>query len=299
MNNDGVVIGPYKLLKQIGGGAVGIVYLAEQVEPIRRKVAVKLLKPAMVTCQVVARFEAERQALALMDHPNIVRVLDGGTTGEGRSYFVMEPIDGVAITSFCRQRDLPVRERLELFVQLCRAVQHAHQKGIVHRDLKPSDILVTLHDVSRSVPIDRHGQPLVKLIDFGVAKATGQSLTDRTLVTGFGAVVGTPPYRSPEQQAGRNLDVDTRSDIYSLGVLLHELLTGATPDPGEKSSTKLPPGELKSIVMKCMETDPDRRYPTAGALALDVQHFMNDEPVSVHPTSTWNHIRKFVRRHWQ
>jgi len=322
MNSDGVVIGPYKLLKQIGGGAAAIVYMAEQVEPIRRKVAVKLLKPATATRQVVARFEAERQALALMDHPNIVRVFDGGSTSwpsrvgdpveEGAirrltplgspvlPYFVMELVDGAAITDFCVQHRLPIRERLQLFIQLCRAVQHAHQKGIIHRDLKPSDILVTLHDVSNANLIERHDRATahVKLIDFGVAKALHPELTNPAVFRGVFPLIGTPPYMSPEQ-AARNVNVDARSDIYSLGVLLYELLTGATPNPDEGSSTKLPPGELNSMVMKCTQTDPDRRYPTAEALALDVQHFINDEPVSVHAMSTWNRIGKFVRRNWR
>src|SRR5262249_1378995 len=214
----GMVIGPYKLLEQIGEGGFGVVYMAEQQEPIRRKVALKVLKPGMDTRQVVARFEAERQALAIMDHANIAKVFDGGATPSGRPYFVMELVRGVPITEFCDQNHLPPRERLELFVSACQAVQHAHQKGIIHRDLKPSNVLVSLHD----------GKPLLKVIDFGVAKSLGQELTDKTLFTGFAQMIGTPLYMSPEQ-AGQNLDIDTRSDIYSLGVVLYELLTGTTP----------------------------------------------------------------------
>jgi eukaryotic-like serine/threonine-protein kinase len=212
----GTQIGPYKLLEQIGEGKYGVVFAAEQTEPVRRKVAVKMLK--LDTRENIARFEAERQALALMDHPHIARVLDAGYAAPGRPYFVMELLNGLAITDHCDQNRLPVRQRLVLFRQLCGAVQHAHQKGIIHRDLKPADVLVTARD----------GAPVVKLIDFGVAKAAGQSLTDKTLVTGFSNIVGTPPYMSPEQ-AGQGVDVDTRSDIYSLGVLLYELLTGTTP----------------------------------------------------------------------
>src|SRR5262245_19701593 len=215
----GTVIGPYKLLEQIGEGGMGVVWMAEQKEPIQRRVAVKVIKAGMDSKQVLARFEAERQALALMDHPNIARVLDAGTTHAGRPYFVMELVKGTPITKYCDEKHLSVRERLELFNDVCRAVQHAHQKGIIHRDLKPSNTLVA--------PFD--GKPVVKVIDFGVAKATGQRLTDSTLFTGFGAVVGTPEYMSPEQAETNNQDIDTRSDIYSLGVLLYELLTGSTP----------------------------------------------------------------------
>jgi serine/threonine-protein kinase len=203
----GTVIGPYKLLEQIGEGGFGVVFMAEQTRPVRRKVALKVLKPGMDTRQVVARFEAERQALALMDHPNIAKVLDGGQIGSGRPYFVMDLVKGLPITDYCDRARLTLRERLELFVSLCQAVQHAHQKGIIHRDLKPSNVLVTLHD----------GAALVKVIDFGIAKALGQELTDKTLFTGFAQMVGTPLYMSPEQAALSNADVDTRSDIYSLG----------------------------------------------------------------------------------
>jgi eukaryotic-like serine/threonine-protein kinase len=215
----GAVIGPYRLLEQIGEGGMGTVWMAEQKAPIRRHVAVKVIKAGMDSKQVLARFEAERTALALMDHPNIARVLDAGVTGAGRPYFVMELVKGQPITKYCDDKHLSVRERLELFGDVCRAVQHAHQKGIIHRDLKPSNILIA--------PFD--GQPVVKVIDFGVAKATGQRLTEATLFTGFGAVVGTPEYMSPEQAEINNQDIDTRSDIYSLGVLLYELLTGSTP----------------------------------------------------------------------
>ncbi len=215
----GAVIGPYKLLEQIGEGGFGVVFMAEQTQPVRRKVALKVLKPGMDTRQVVARFEAERQALAIMDHPNIAKVFDGGATPTGRPYFVMELVKGVPITEFCDQNQLTPRQRLELFVPVCQAVQHAHQKGIIHRDLKPSNVLVVMHDTT----------PVPKVIDFGVAKALGQELTEKTLFTGFAQMIGTPLYMSPEQAGQSGLDIDTRSDIYSLGVLLYELLTGTTP----------------------------------------------------------------------
>ncbi|HKB04976.1 MAG TPA: protein kinase [Gemmataceae bacterium] len=326
----GTVIGPYKLLESIGEGGFGVVYLAEQQRPVSRKVALKVLKPGMDTRQVVARFEAERQALALMDHPNIARIHDGGTTLSGRPYFVMELVRGVPITQFCDQSRLPVRERLTLFVQVCQAVQHAHQKGIIHRDLKPSNVMVTLHD----------GKPVPKVIDFGVAKALGQKLTDKTLFTGFAQMVGTPVYMSPEQAELSGLDVDTRSDVYALGVLLYELLTGTTPfdgerlrtvgydemrriireeDPARPSSrvstlgqaastmsvnrgsdprrlTRLLRGELDWVVMKCLEKDRARRYETADALAKDLERYLSDEPVQAFPPSVAYRARKFVQR---
>jgi serine/threonine protein kinase/Flp pilus assembly protein TadD len=335
----GTAVGPYKLLEQIGEGGFGVVFMAEQQEPIRRKVALKVLKPGMDSRQVIARFEAERQALALMDHPNIARVLDAGTIdsepltivrGSGRPYFVMELVKGVPITDYCDQNRLPPRERLELFVHVCQAVQHAHQKGIIHRDIKPSNVLVTLQD----------SKPLVKVIDFGIAKALGQQLTDKTLFTGFAQLIGTPLYMSPEQAALSNVDVDTRSDIYSLGVLLYELLTGTTPfdkdrlkevgfdelrriireeEPvkpstristlGQAASTvsgnrqsdparlsRLFRGELDWIVMKALEKDRNRRYETASAFAGDVERYLKDEPVLACPPSAWYRLRKFARR---
>jgi serine/threonine protein kinase/tetratricopeptide (TPR) repeat protein len=326
----GTVIGPYKLLEQIGEGGFGVVYMAEQSQPIRRKVALKVLKPGMDTRQVVARFEAERQALALMDHPNIAKVFDGGATPSGRPYFVMELVRGVPVTEFCDQHHLTPRQRLELFVPVCRAVQHAHQKGIIHRDLKPSNILVTVHDTT----------PVPKVIDFGIAKALGQELTDKTLFTGFVQMLGTPLYMSPEQAGQTGLDADTRSDVYSLGVLLYELLTGTTPitrerfrqatydevrriireEESPKPSTrlsgskdslaeisaqrqtepaalaKLVRGELDWIVMKALEKDRSRRYETANGLAQDIERHLRDEPVLACPPTLGYRLRKFVRR---
>jgi serine/threonine protein kinase/tetratricopeptide (TPR) repeat protein len=323
-------IGPYKLLEEIGEGGMGVVWMAEQTEPVRRRVALKVIKPGLGSGQVVARFEAERQALALMDHPSIAKVLDGGATEEGRPYFVMELVKGLPITRYCDERRLTVRERLGLFVSVCQAVQHAHQKGVIHRDLKPSNVLVALYD----------GKPVPKVIDFGVAKATAEKLTERTLFTGFGAVVGTPEYMSPEQAELNQLDIDTRSDVYSLGVLLYELLTGTTPlehrrvkgadllevlrlvreeeppTPSARLSTaaELPAvaaqrgvepkklrglvrGELDWVVMKCLEKDRDRRYQTASGLALDLGRYLTDEPVQACPPSVGYRVRKFVRRH--
>jgi serine/threonine protein kinase/WD40 repeat protein len=327
----GAVIGPYKLMEQIGEGGMGLVFVAEQQQPVRRKVAVKVIKPGMDTREVIARFEAERQALALMDHPNIARVFDAGATASGRPYFVMELVRGVAITDFCDANRLTPRERLELFVHVCQAVQHAHQKGIIHRDLKATNILVTLHD----------GTPVVKVIDFGVAKAIGQHLTDKTVYTRFAQLIGTPMYMSPEQAEMSGLDIDTRSDIYALGVLLYELLTGTTPFDKERLQTAAfdeirriireeeppPPstrfstlgqvtatlsanrksdprrlsqlfrGELDWIVMKALEKNRNRRYESASAFAADVQRYLNDEAVLACPPTLGYRLRKSVRRH--
>jgi WD40 repeat protein/serine/threonine protein kinase len=325
----GVRVGPYKLLQQIGEGGMGTVYLAEQQEPVRRLVALKLVKAGMDSAQILARFEQERQALALMDHPNVAKVLDAGATAEGRPYFVMELVRGVPITTYCDENRLGLRERLELFIPVCLAVQHAHQKGVIHRDLKPSNVLVALYD----------GKPVPKVIDFGVAKAQGGRLTARTLCTGIGAIVGTLEYMSPEQAELSQLDIDTRSDVYSLGALLYELLTGSTPLDRErlkegallavlrlireeeppkpsvrlKSSRGLPTlseqrgsdpaklvrrvrGELDWIVMRALEKDRGRRYQTADGLARDIQRFLRDEPIEAGPPSAGYRLRKFVKR---
>jgi eukaryotic-like serine/threonine-protein kinase len=324
-------IGRYKLLEQIGEGGCGVVYMAEQEEPVRRRVALKVIKLGMDTKQVIARFEAERQALALMDHPNIAKVLDGGATDTGRPFFVMELVRGIKITDYCDQNNLSTHERLELFIQVCQAIQHAHQKGIIHRDIKPSNILVTRHD-DVAVP---------KVIDFGIAKATTGQLTDKTLFTAFAQFVGTPAYMSPEQAQMSGLDVDTRADVYSLGVLLYELLTGNTPFPSNdllaagldemrrkireeepaRPSTCLstmtamdlasvaklrhvePPklievvrGDLDWLVMKCLEKDRTRRYETANALAIDVQRHLDNEPVVARPPSGGYRLRKLIQR---
>ncbi len=248
-------IGRYKLLEQIGEGGCGVVYVAEQQEPVRRRVALKVIKLGMDTKQVIARFEAERQALALMDHPNIARVFDAGATETGRPYFVMELVRGVKITEYCDQNHLSARERLDLFIQVCRAVQHAHQKGVIHRDLKPSNILVTVND----------GAPVPKVIDFGIAKATQGRLTDQTVYTAFEQFIGTPAYMSPEQAAMTSLDIDTRSDIYSLGVLLYELLTGKTPfDQKELLAAGL--DEMRRTIR---ETEP----PKPSTRLTEEQHF--------------------------
>jgi serine/threonine protein kinase/tetratricopeptide (TPR) repeat protein len=343
-------IGPYKLLQKLGEGGMGVVYLAEQEHPVKRRVALKIIRAGMDTAHVIARFEQERQALAMMDHPNIAKVLDAGTTGSehaaqasadqehllalraqsaGRPYFVMELVKGIPITKYCDQEHLTPKERLELFIPVCQAVQHAHQKGIIHRDIKPSNVLVALYD----------GKPIPKVIDFGVAKATAQKLTERTMFTEIGQIVGTLEYMAPEQAELNNLDIDTRADIYSLGVLLYELLTGSPPftakqlrsaaftemlrmireveppKPSTKLSssqelpsiaanrklepkrlTKLIAGELDWIVMKCLEKERVRRYETANGLAMDLQRYLADEPVAAGPPSASYRLRKFIRR---
>jgi serine/threonine protein kinase/Tol biopolymer transport system component len=327
----GTIIGRYKLLEKIGEGGMAVVYMAEQTEPIRRKVALKIIKLGMDTKSVIARFEAERQALAIMDHPNIAKVLDAGATETGRPYFVMELVIGVYITEYCDKNNLNTKERLALFIQVCNAVQHAHQKGIIHRDIKPTNVMVTLRD----------SQPIPKVIDFGIAKAINQKLTEKTLFTRYAHIIGTPAYMSPEQAELSELDIDTRTDIYSLGVLLYELLTGTTPFGEEelrnagyiemqriireqeptKPSTKLSTlgktltdiakhrsatpdilrktirGDLDWIVMKSLEKNRNRRYETASSLALDIYHHLEHEPVMAGAPGTTYRMQKFLRRH--
>ena len=324
-------VGPYRLLQLIGQGGMGEVWLAEQTQPVRRQVALKVIKAGMDTAQVVSRFEAERQALALMDHPAIATVFDAGSTPEGHPYFAMEYVKGEPITAYCDQQRLGMAERLALFVHVCEGVQHAHQKGVIHRDLKPSNVLVALQD----------GQPVPKIIDFGVAKATTQPLTERTLYTELGVMIGTPEYMSPEQARLTGLDVDTRTDVYALGVLLYELLTGALPfdrtalrekaleeiqrtirevDPPKPSTrvTQMGPastdaarnrhtearrlaselrGDLDWITMKCLEKDRTRRYGSASDLAADIRRHLDSQPVVASPPGTIYRARKFARRH--
>jgi non-specific serine/threonine protein kinase/serine/threonine-protein kinase len=302
-------IGPYRLLQPVGEGGMGTVWLAEQTRPVRRQVALKIIKAGMDTAQVVARFEAERQALALMDHPAIARVFDAGATPEGRPYFVMEYIKGEPITTYCTRHKLSVKDRISLFLQVCDGVQHAHQKGIIHRDLKPSNVLVTV----------QNDHPAPKIIDFGVAKATTQTLTDRTLYTELGTLVGTPEYMSPEQAEMGGLDVDTRTDVYALGVILYELLAGALPfesktlraqtlDEIRRTIREVDPprpsthvaslvGDLDWITMKALEKDRTRRYGSASDLAADLQRYLHNEPVLASPPSTVYRVGKFVRRH--
>ncbi|HKY09637.1 MAG TPA: serine/threonine-protein kinase, partial [Candidatus Binatia bacterium] len=327
----GQKIGRYKLLERVGEGGCGVVYVAEQTEPVRRRVALKVIKLGMDTKQVVARFEAERQALAMMDHPNIAKVLDAGSTEKGRPFFVMELVRGIRITDYCDQNNLPTQERLDLFIKVCQAIQHAHQKGIIHRDIKPSNILVTLHD----------GVPVPKVIDFGIAKATEGRLTDATVYTQLHQFIGTPAYMSPEQAEMSGLDIDTRSDIYALGVLLYELLAGSTPfdakelvasgidamrktirekEPvrpstrlatlkgeeltatAKRRSSEAPKlihllkGDLDWIVMKCLEKDRARRYETANGVAADLKRHLDNEPVTACPPSTTYRLQKLMRR---
>jgi eukaryotic-like serine/threonine-protein kinase len=327
----GTIIGPYKLLEQIGEGGFGVVFLAEQEKPVRRRVALKIIKPGMDTRQVISRFEAERQALAMMDHPNIAKVFDAGATESGRPYFVMELVQGIPITDYCDECNLTTGERLELFISVCQAVQHAHQKGVIHRDIKPANVLVAMQD----------GLPAAKIIDFGVAKAINQRLTEHTLATGFAQMLGTPLYMSPEQAELSPLGVDTRSDVYSLGVLLYELLTSTTPFDKERLHDasydemrriireEEPPrpsaristlaadlvttvaehrrtdasrllhtvrGELDWIVMKCLDKDRTRRYETVNALMMDVQRHLDDEPVLARSPTNVYRFQKMVRR---
>ena len=322
-------IGPYRLLQVLGQGGMGLVYVAEQTTPVRRRVALKVIRAGMDSREVVARFEAERQALAVMEHPNIAKVLDGGATDEGRPYFVMELVKGVPLTDYCDTSKLSTRDRLALFLQICSAVQHAHQKGVIHRDLKPSNILVMIQD----------GQAVPKVIDFGIAKALAQPLTEKTLVTDFGRPMGTPAYMSPEQAEMSGLDVDTRTDVYSLGVILYELLVGRLPmDPMEvgmpvfmarlaqrETNPSMPSarlgtlgsaaklvtsarrtdmkelrkelrGDLDWIIMKAMDPDRTRRYETANGLAMDIGRYLASEPIVARPPSTMYRLARFTRR---
>jgi serine/threonine protein kinase len=323
-------IGPYRLLRQIGEGGMGVVYRAQQLEPIRREVALKIIKPGMDSRQVIARFESERQTLAVMDHPNIAHVFDAGTTAAGLPYFVMELVDGMPITQYCNSKRLTVRERIELFIPVCTAIQHAHQKGIIHRDIKPSNILIA----------ELEGKPTPKVIDFGLAKALGQQLSDATVMMNPGTIVGTLDYMSPEQAEESRHDIDTRSDVYSLGAVLYELLIGATPletasaaqggylealrrireeetqPPSVRlrrsstsaeiaaqrrsDSTRLPKllhRELDWIVMKALEKDRTRRYETVNGLARDLERYLNEEPVEAGPPSAVYRVSKLVRKH--
>ena len=328
---EGTRIGPYRLLENLGEGSFGVVFMADQENPIRRQVALKILKDELNSTEVIARFEAERHALALMEHQNIAKVLDAGATASGRPYFVMELVKGIAITEYCDLNRLTPRQRLELFVPVCQAIQHAHQKGVIHRDIKPSNVLVTLYD----------GKPVPKVIDFGVAKATDQRPTQRAKLTQFGQIIGTPEYMSPEQAEMGKLDIDTRSDIYSLGVVLYEMLTGSTPlqtsslregsstdiarrireDEPPKPSTRLSEskgalasiaaqrmtepahlerlvrGELDWITMKALAKDRTRRYESASGLARDIERFLRDEPVEAGPPSATYVVRKFAHKH--
>jgi eukaryotic-like serine/threonine-protein kinase len=328
--NVGSVIGPYKLLQQVGQGGFGVVYMAEQEKPVRRVVALKIIKPGMDTGQVIARFESERQALALTDHPNIAKVLDAGATGSGHPYFVMELVKEVPITEFCDKNHLAPEARLKLFGDVCYAIQHAHHKGIIHRDIKPSNVMVSLHD----------GVPVVKVIDFGVAKATVQKLTEKSCFTAYGQMIGTPEYMSPEQADMSGLDIDTRSDAYSLGVLLYELMTGTTPlearrlreagfamiqrliqeEEPPRPSTRLSSlgdsatvvaanrgldvkqlaqllaGDLDWLVMKSLEKDRNRRYATPGDFAEDIDRYLRHEAILARPPSTGCRLQKLVRR---
>ena len=328
----GDMVGRYKLLQQIGEGGMGTVFMAEQVEPVRRRVALKIVKPGLDTKEVIGRFESERQSLALMNHPNIAQVLDGGTTAQGRPFFVMELVKGITITDYCNEQRLTTRDRLQLFAQVCDAIQHAHQKGVIHRDIKPSNVMITEID----------GEAVPKVIDFGIAKAVDQTFTDKTVFTRYGEFIGTPSYMSPEQAALSGTDVDTRSDVYSLGALLYELLTDAPPFPSEQLKTKnreemcrvireeLPRdpsdaidtlvashattvaqsrqttlrelrsqlrGELDWVVIRSLEKSRERRYPTATAFADDVRRYLQNEPVLARPVTTAYRLRKFIAKH--